>query len=260
MITRLRPLMARNGLDTFGDLLAAIRQHDGLLVLVIEAMTIGETEWFRDEHPYRILREQILPDLVARRQSIHLWSAACSTGQEPYSLAIELLEYQRRFPGVLPPKSTGLLSVHASDLSDAAIRTARQGAYQELSIRRGLSAELLHRYFKAVSATANDRSVGRYDHWQVNDDVRSLVTFQKHNLQRSLEGQGKFDVIFCRNVLIYFSADLQYDVIRRLHATLKPSGYLVIGASESLSSILPVQARQWFDVVQCFPGVVYRAR
>ncbi|MBM96956.1 MAG: chemotaxis protein [Oceanospirillaceae bacterium] len=260
VVSRLQSLMVDQRLVTYDQLLNAMEQNQNLLLAVVEAMTTGETEWFRDEHPYRILRELILPDLLARRQSVHVWSAACSTGQEPYSLAIELMEYQRRFPGSLPPRSTGLLSVLATDLSEAALSTARQGTYSQLSIRRGLSADLLHRYFQIMPAGLGSNQVSTHDRWRVNEDVRKLVTFERHNLQRPFDEFGKFDVIFCRNVLIYFSADLQYDVLRRLHASLKPNGYLMVGASENLLSILPLQAREWFESVQCFPGVVYRAR
>ena len=259
VVSRLQALMLDQGMVTFDQLMRAMEQNSNLLLAVVEAMTTGETEWFRDEHPYRILRELILPDLVARRQSLRLWSAACSTGQEPYSLAIELMEYQRRFPGAVPPRSSGLMSVLATDLSESALVTARQGAYSQLSIRRGLSGELLHRYFQLLPAGLSANSVSSHDRWRVNEEVRNVVRFQRHNLQHSFDSLGPFDVIFCRNVLIYFSADLQYDVLRRLHAVLKPGGYLMVGASENLRSILPRQAGEWFETVQCFPGVVYRA-
>lgn len=258
VLGRLRPLMEREGLLSFADLLLLMEEREALLVAVIEAMTTGETEWFRDEHPYRILREQILPDLISRRQSVHLWSAACSTGQEPYSMAIELLEYQRLFPGALPPVSSGQVSILATDLSDVAIRSASRGVFPQLTVRRGLSSRLLRRYFELYSQTNNVQAV--QDRWQVADAVRSLVTFKQHNLKQPLQERGRFDVIFCRNVLIYFAPELQLQVLRLLHQSLKPSGYLMLGSSENLLSMLPRDQEPLFDAVSCFPGVVYRAR
>ena len=258
VLGRLRPLMEREGLLSFSDLLTSMEAREALLMAVIEAMATGETEWFRDEDPYRILRERILPDLVARRQTVHLWSAACSTGQEPYSMAIELLEYQRQFPGVLPPASSGQVSILATDLSDRAVRSAARGVYPQLTLRRGLSSALLQRYFQTCADQGSRDAVK--DRWEVSRAVRELVTFQQHNLKDSLQRHGPFDVIFCRNVLIYFSPEWQWDVIRHLHRSLKPSGYLVVGSSENVVSMLSRHMEPLFDTVSCFPGVVYRAR
>ncbi len=246
----MRQLMEQYGIASIEALLTAMPSDDELLVAVIDAMTTRERLWCRDEKPYRLLRDHILPDLVARCQSARIWSTACSTGQEPYSLAVELAEYERRFPGGLPSVESGRQSVLSTDMSESAVRSANKGIYQQFAIRRGLSGKYLRRYFTPLPG----------DRWVAGEAIRSRVTFQPHNLQASYEPLGQFDVIFCRNVLIYFSTDLKYEVIRRLHGSLAPSGYLVLGESESALISTMDNAGDLFERVPHFYGVVYRSR
>lgn len=239
--SRLRRLMERESLAGVNDLLQAMSGNRKLLEAVVDAMTTNETLWFRDDHPYRIFREKLLPEMAERRRPIKIWSAACSTGQEPYSLSIEIEEYKRKFPGSLAPGER----ITATDISPSALESARDGHYQQLAIRRGMTDQYLKTYF----------SLQADDSWAINAAVKSRVDFRLQNLQQSFSLLGKFDVIFCRNVLIYFSADLKLDILKRMHASLNPGGYLMLGASEAMNNL-----QDYYDMVQCHPGIIYRAK
>ncbi|MCY0965910.1 CheR family methyltransferase [Parathalassolituus penaei] len=239
--SRLRRMMDQNALRTISDLLRTVETNRKLQEEVIDAMTTNETLWFRDEHPYRIFRERLLPEMAATRRPLRIWSAACSTGQEPYSLSIEIEEYRKRNMGSLMSGERIL----ATDISPSSLAIAREGTYQQLAIRRGMSDQHLKSYFHQLDS----------DRWQIDQKIKARVEFRSQNLQQNFSGLGKFDIIFCRNVLIYFSADLKYDILKRMHACLNPKGYLLLGASESLNNL-----GEYFDMVQCFPGIIYRAR
>ncbi|WP_159809409.1 CheR family methyltransferase [Cellulomonas citrea] len=193
----------RNGRDTVGER------------AVVEALTTNETSWFRDNSPFIALRAHLLPELMAvRNRPVHLkfWSAACSTGQEPYSLAMTLLD-------VLPPTVT--FEILATDLSEKVLDRARTGKYSQLEINRGLPAPLMVRHFTRVGAE-----------WQVSADLRSRVTFRPHNLLDT-PPPGRFDVIFLRNVLIYFDLPTKQQILRRMASVLSPEGSLMLGAAET---------------------------
>ena len=239
--SRLRRMMEQHGLRNISDLLRVVELNRTVQEQVIDAMTTNETLWFRDEHPYRIFRERLLPELAATRRPLRVWSAACSTGQEPYSLSIEIEEYRKRYPASLAAGERIL----ATDISPSALTLAREGTYQQLAIRRGMSDQHLKNYFHQLDG----------DRWQIDSRVKSRVDFRQQNLQQSYAALGKFDVIFCRNVLIYFSADLKFDILKRMHACLNPKGYLLLGASESLNNL-----GEYYEMVQCHPGIIYRAR
>lgn len=239
--SRLRRLMERESLATVSDLMQAMSRNRTLQETVIDAMTTNETLWFRDDHPYRIFREKLLPELAAARRPFKIWSAACSTGQEPYSLSIEIEEFKRRNPGGLASGERIL----ATDISPSSLASAKEGRYQQLAIRRGMSDQHLKSYF----APADD------DGWQINAQIKSRVEFRIQNLQQTFTLLGKFDVIFCRNVLIYFSADLKTDILRRMHGSLNPGGYLMLGASEAMNNLGDL-----YEMVQCHPGIIYRAK
>ncbi|MFK4750969.1 CheR family methyltransferase [Oceanobacter antarcticus] len=239
--SRLRRLLEKHNLSSISDLLSTLNGNRRLQELVIDAMTTNETLWFRDEHPYRVFRERLLPELAGLRRPLKIWSAACSTGQEPYSLSIEIEEFRKRSPGSL---ATGE-RILATDISPSSLAQAKDGIYQQLAIRRGMNEQHLKSYFHPLDG----------DRWQIDPKIKSRVDFRQQNLQQSFTGLGKFDVIYCRNVLIYFSADLKYDIIKRMHGSLNPQGYLVLGASESLHNL-----GEYFEMVQCHPGIIYRAR
>lgn len=241
VVSRLRRLMEKESITSISDLIRAMERSRSLQEAVIDAMTTNETLWFRDEHPYRILREKLLPELAAQRRPIKIWSAACSTGQEPYSMSIEIEEFKRKNPGVMMSGER----IVATDISPTALAVAKEGVYPQLAIRRGMNEQHLKNYF-------DDLPDGT---WRIRQNVRSRVEFRSQNLQQSFALLGKFDVIFCRNVLIYFSADLKVDILRRMHASLNPGGYLMLGASEAMNNL-----SDYYEMVQCHPGIVYRAK
>lgn len=239
--SRLRRMMEREGIGSFTELLNTMERNRSLQEKVIDAMTTNETLWFRDDHPYRIFRERLLPELSANKRPIKIWSAACSTGQEPYSLSIEIEEYKKRHPGQLMPGERIL----ATDISTTVLDAAKEGIYQQLAIRRGMTDNYLKAYF-------NELEDGR---WAIRQNIKSRVDFRIQNLQQSFTLLGKFDIIFIRNVLIYFSAELKQDILQRLHANLNPGGYLMLGASEAMNNL-----GDYYEMVQCHPGIVYRAK
>lgn len=244
--SRLRKIMEENNIEGLSALIEKLRRAGrggGLQESVIDAMTTNETLWFRDTHPFRILEEKIIPELAPKlgAQSLRIWSAACSTGQEPYSITMVADEYRRNKPGVL--KSN--VSLVATDISKRVLDAAKSGTYEMLAIGRGLSRERQERYFQKTA----DGS------WKINADLQRQIDFRELNLLDRYTQLGRFDVIFCRNVLIYFSAELKRDIISRMHQVLKPGGYLVLGASESLNN-LPDK----YDMVHCNPGIIYQAK
>ncbi|WAE54044.1 protein-glutamate O-methyltransferase CheR [Stutzerimonas frequens] len=243
--SRLNKLMEQQGIKTLGDLVRKIQAQprSGLRELVVDAMTTNETLWFRDTYPFEVLKSRVLPEMLkgASGQRLRIWSAACSSGQEPYSLSMAIDEYERGNPS--QPK-TGVQIV-ATELSGAMLAACKAAEYDSLAIARGLSSERLQRYFDV-------KAPGR---WAVKPAIRSRVEFRVQNLLDSYAALGKFDIVFCRNVLIYFSADVKKDILKRIHATLRPGGYLFLGASEALKG-LP----ELYQMVQCSPGIIYKAK
>jgi len=243
--SRLNKLMEQQGLKSLGDLVRKIQAQprSGLREQVVDAMTTNETLWFRDAYPFEVLKNRVLPELLknASGQRLRIWSAACSSGQEPYSLSMTIDEYERNNPSL---SKTGVQIV-ATELSSTMLAACKAAEYDSLAIARGLSTERLQRYFDV-------KAPGR---WAVKPAIRSRVEFRALNLLDSYAVLGKFDIVFCRNVLIYFSADVKKDILRRIHATLKPGGYLFLGASEALNG-LP----ELYQMVQCSPGIIYKAK
>lgn len=238
--SRLANLLVEYKIDNLRELIRRMQQisQRGLREAVIDAMTTNETLWFRDVHPFNILREKLLPELQRAGAPIRIWSAACSSGQEPYSLSIAIEEC--RTAGVVRQP----VEIVATDLSRSMLEACRLAEYDQLSLGRGLSKERLKRFF--------DPQAG--DRWRVKKEVSQRVRFQSLNLLDSYLSLGKFDIVFCRNVLIYFSGDRKADILKRIHATLRPGGYLILGASEGLTD-----AAQYYQMVQCSPGIIYKA-
>lgn len=206
-------------------------------------MTTNETLWFRDTYPFEVLKSRVLPELIKAypAQRLRIWSAACSSGQEPYSLSMSIDEFERSNLGQLKAG----VQIVATDLSPSMLSNCKSGEYDSLAMGRGLSQERLQRYF-------DPKGPGR---WQVKAPIKSRVEFRPLNLLDSYAALGKFDIVFCRNVLIYFSAEVKKDILTRIHATLKPGGYLFLGASEALNG-LPEK----YQMVQCSPGIIYKAK
>lgn len=220
---RLQPVIRNFGARNATDIADRIRGGDtDLEIAVIDAMTTNETYFFRDAAPFDAFRNTLLPGLIAARgdrRRIRIWSAACATGQEAYSLAMILHETRDRLLGW----STRII---ASDISRAALSRAEAGLYTQFEVQRGLAVRSLMAYFKKQG-----------DRWRISDAPASMVTFREHNLVHDAPLPGPFDVIFCRNVLIYFDLETRAEVLARLRAVLAPDGYLVLGTSETLNQL-----------------------
>jgi chemotaxis protein methyltransferase CheR len=208
---------------------------------VIDAMTTNETLWFRDVHPFDILRDRILPEVVGNvgGSKVRIWSAACSTGQEPYSISMTIDEFKKKTPGKLSSEE-----IVATDISTQVLAQAKRGEYEMLAIGRGLSQERLTQHFRETPAGG----------WAVKPDIKSRVRFQSINLLGQYSSMGKFDIIFCRNVLIYFSSEKKTEILTKMHGVLKPGGYLILGASEFLSGL-----SDKYQMIHCRPGIIYQA-
>ena len=238
--SRLGPLMADQGVSDLGELVARLRRPGSgtLQARVIEAMTTNETQWFRDGYPFRVLKEHILPAYVKQNQrSVRVWSAACSSGQEAYSISMTVDEFNQTGRGSIDAEIVG------TDIAPRMIEAARQGRYRASVARRGLNAERQQRYFRELGD----------DVWEVRPEIKRRATFKLHNLLDSYASLGRFDIIFCRNVLIYFSTDSRRDIIHRMAQSVRPGGWLIIGASESLSGYAGD-----FEMHRLDGGVVYR--
>jgi chemotaxis protein methyltransferase CheR len=221
--SRLAPLARKEGLPSIDDLIQVVRarRDERLITQVVDVMTTNETFFFRDKTPFDHFKEAIMPALVpARRgQRIRIWNAACSTGQEPYSLAM-MLDQSPALAGGVP------VEIIATDISDRCLERARQGLFTQFEVQRGLPIQMLMHYF-----TQQD------DHWRISEKIRSMVTFKKLNLMDPSFTLGKFDVVFCRNVLIYFDGPTKADVLNRIANCMNPGGFLMLGAAESVIGI-----------------------
>lgn len=226
---RLAPLMAETGCASLTALVLAAERDAARLLRdrIVDAMTTQETLWFRDRHPFDLLARELLPRFAAqfregRAHKLRIWSAACATGQEPYSIAMTVLEFSRE-NGAIPPERVEIL---ATDVSLAALFSAKSGRYDAFSLGRGLPAEMRERHFRPDG-----------DAFLVSDRVRSLVAFSRLNLLESFAAVGAADIIFCRNVLIYFADSFKRDILARMAAALRPGGALIVGACESLGAL-----------------------
>lgn len=188
---------------------------------IVDAMTTNETLWFRDEHPYITLRDVIFPEMIKKKMPVRIWSAACSSGQEPYSIAMMAHEASRRAGD--PFLINGGLTIIGTDICSSILFVAKAGRYNGLAMSRGMMDGIKERYFTEQGAIAT-----------INDDVKKMVHFQSFNLQDSFATLGSFDIVFLRNVAIYFSADFKREIFKKIAQSLKPNGYLFLGASESL--------------------------
>ncbi|MDE1314969.1 protein-glutamate O-methyltransferase [Vibrio aestuarianus] len=240
--SRLSPLVAKFKLTSLSDLLRDVvtGRNRELRVAAVDAMTTNETLWFRDSYPFTVLAERLLPEVAAKKRPIKIWSAASSSGQEPYSMAMTVLETQQRKLGMLPS-----VSITATDISASMLDMCKAGIYDNLALGRGLSPERRKTFFE-------DAGDGRM---KIKDNVKRLVNFRPQNLMESYALLGKFDIIFCRNVLIYFSPDMKSKVLNQMANNLNPGGYLLLGASESLTGLTDK-----FDMVRCNPGIIYKLK
>ena len=233
--SRLLPVARRAGLAGLPDLVQRLRavSAEALAVEVVEAMTTNESFFFRDKIPFEHFRDTIIPTLMTSRAAqrrIRVWCAASSTGQEPYSLAMSLKEMSEATAG-------WRIEIIATDLSNEVLEKAKSGIYSQFEVQRGLPIALLIKYF-----TQNG------DTWQIAPDIRAMVQFRPLNLLGDFAHLGVFDVVFCRNVLIYFDQETKTDVLERLARVTDRDGYLVLGAAETVvgltESFKPIQERR----------------
>ncbi len=218
--SRLLPLARKIGVAGISELVGKMRSGGEALILdVVEAMTTNETFFFRDKTPFDHFKETVVPELLrarAGRRAIRIWCAAASTGQEPYSLAMILKEMGAALDG-------WRIEIVATDLSPEVLEKSRSGLYSQFEVQRGLPIQLLVRHFTQVGAM-----------WQLNANTRALVQFRQFNLLQDFSPLGKFDIIFCRNVLIYFDQATKTDIFDRLVKVNEADGYLVLGAAETV--------------------------
>lgn len=219
--SRVMPIVRRERLSGLDELVTILQrnQNPKLAKDVIEAMTINETYFFRDKSPFDQFRSVMLPALIASRQNekrLRIWSAAASTGQEAYSIAMILEENAAKLPG-------WKIEILGTDLSEQVLEKAKKGIYSQFEVQRGLPTPMLLRHFNQIG-----------DSWQISEQMRSKVSFRPLNLLADFTSLGRFDVIFCRNVLIYFDAVRKTDILTRMSRILAPDGFLTLGASESL--------------------------
>jgi chemotaxis protein methyltransferase CheR len=230
--SRLGPLLKEYACRTFRDLYQKSRMDSTGTIekRIIDQITTNETFFFRDNAPYELLIHKLLPDIVDRktqkafsdsRVALRIWSAGCSTGQEVYSIAIALKE-------ILLDLNKYHVTVLGTDISSMAITRASQGTYSQLEMDRGLTAEQMKQYF-----------IREGEVWRIKDEIRAMATFKKMNLMQPFMGLGKFDIVFCRNVAIYFTMDDRKKLFRHIEEVLATDGGLIIGSTESLTDIAP---------------------
>ncbi|MZR30186.1 CheR family methyltransferase [Sneathiella litorea] len=222
--SRLVPLARRRGLENLEALADEVRRSNDehLLEEITEAMTTNETFFFRDTKPFDTFRDAVLPQLLKQRaakKSLRIWTAACSTGQEPYSIAMLLKEEAAKMAG-------WRVEIMATDISREVLEKAKAGLYSQFEVQRGLPIQLLMKHFHQVG-----------EMWQIDSSIRAMVKFQPKNLLEDLGSVGQFDVIFCRNVLIYFDQITKSKVLKEIHKALADDGALFLGGAETVLGI-----------------------
>lgn len=242
--SRLQPVVREHGFEDIAGLVRSLRSGDtALRTRVVDAMTTNETSWFRDRHPWEALRTEILPELLESRRSgqVTVWAAACSSGQEPYSLALLLREH---FPDACAARAVRIV---ATDLSPSMLEKARAGRYSQLEVGRGVPAPMLARWFSR-----------RGVHWELHPEVRAMVEFRAVNLADRATWASVppvLDLVLLRNVLIYFDSPTKKEVLEGVRARLRPDGVLLLGASETTLGLTGSFAR-----VQSGQTTYYRPR
>jgi chemotaxis protein methyltransferase CheR len=224
-LSRLEPVARDHGMTTVSQLVDKLRTRELTSALhdqVVDALTTNETTFFRDYNPWESLRTLVMPELLARKErtrTLAIWSAGCSSGQEPYSIAMSIREH---FPELL----TWQLSILGTDISGTVLDRARAGRYGQLEVNRGLPAHLLVRHFTRAGME-----------WEIEEPIRRMVRFERHNLNDAWPSMPPFDLVLMRNVMIYFETEAKRQVLAKMHDQLAPHGYLLLGASETTYSL-----------------------
>lgn len=244
--SRLAPLMTRFEVESLSELInRTLRPTERQLrAAVVDAMTTNETLWFRDIYPFDLLKNRILPEVLAKKSQLKIWSAASSSGQEPYSIAMSVAEYQQANPRL----SSSIVSILGTDISNTMLEHCKAAEYDSLALARGLSSERKRKYFDSVGLPSDGMM-------KVKDNICRMTNFRHLNLLDNYALLGKFDIIFCRNVLIYFSPEIKSQIINKFANSLNPKGYLFLGASESMSGLCDK-----FEMVRCNPGIIYQKK
>jgi chemotaxis protein methyltransferase CheR len=221
--SRLNPLIKKLGIDDLGALTNKLRGGDNILKQqVVEAMTVNETFFFRDIHPFDRFRDIVIPKIIENKpagSTIRIWCAACSSGQEPYSLAILLKENAAKFGNYR-------FEIIGTDLSSDILDVARKGKYTQFEVQRGMPIQLLVKYFTQEGTD-----------WHLKDDIKKMVRFENFNLLKPMTKYGTLDVIFCRNVLIYFDPETKAKILAELHARMPKFGFLFLGGAETVVGV-----------------------
>ena len=221
--SRLMPVARKYGFKNLDEVAGSIRlrRDEVLLDAITEAMTTNESLFFRDIKPFEILREKVLPQVMAGRSNRHIriWSAACSSGQEPYSMCMLLKEQRHKQEG-------WRIEIVATDLSQQMLEKAKSGMYTQFEVQRGLPIAMMVKYFKQTG-----------DKWQIDASLRSMVTFREFNLLEDPLALGKFDIVFCRNVLIYFDSATKRKVLDGMSRLLPHDGVLFLGGAETVLGV-----------------------
>lgn len=224
--SRLMPVARSRSMNGLDELITAVRsaRDEKLLIEITDAMTTNESFFFRDIAPFESFRNTVLPEIVAARKAagksnVRIWSAACSSGQEPYTLAMILKEDEAKYPG-------SQFEIIATDLSTEIVAKAEAGIYSQFEVQRGLPVQLLMKYFKQKN-----------EHWEIDPAIKRLVKFRLFNLLDSFKTLGTFDIVFIRNVLIYFDQDTKSDILNRISVQLPDDGILYLGGAESVLGI-----------------------
>jgi chemotaxis protein methyltransferase CheR len=238
--SRLTPIVRQLGLGSINDLCALLQATRGTEVgrQVVEAMTTNETYFFRDPAHYDAIRTVLLPRLKEDRRDtkrLRFWSAAASTGQEAYSLAMLLLEDRL---------SDWNIQILGTDFSSQVLERARSGKFQQIEVNRGLPAVLLVKYFRRSGVD-----------WLLSEPVRRMAHFETIDLRKSMRALGPFDLVFCRNVMIYFDAETKKNILQELHGTLFRGGWLLLGGAETAFGV-----EEWFERQTVGSAIVYVAR
>lgn len=214
---RLQPIIDEKKMNGFSELIINLRNDLTIKKAVIQAMTTNESLFFRDGRPFEELKKNILPEIYQNKtdKTLNIWSAACSTGQEPYSIGMAIKDSNIPF-------HDWKLQIFATDICTPALSRAATGVYSDFEVRRGLDDYHLNRYF-----------LQKNKDWEIKPEIREMVSFSELNLVQRFHVDTNFDVIFCRNVLIYFPLEIKQSVIQKLTACLRPGGYLILGGAES---------------------------
>jgi chemotaxis protein methyltransferase CheR len=237
--SRLTPLVKQFSCSTINAYIdKVITGNRQLQAAAIEAMTTNETLWFRDDYPFRLLEKPILSQFSSKVKPFRIWSAACSSGQEAYSIAMTILNFKKQQANSFRAG----IEIVGTDISEEMLQRCRSAEYDQLAISRGLPSQFKSDFFVPTEK----------DKLKLKPQVTALTKFKSINLLDSYSSLGKFDIIFCRNVLIYFSNEVKKQILQKIAACLQDDGILFLGASESLSGLT-----EKFTMVRCNPGLYY---